>query len=162
MVEKWKPVVGFETHYAVSNLGRVKRIAGGRASRSGRLLKPCIDGHGYPRVGLCIHNKSTTICVHVLVARAFLGLPGKLQVNHKDGNKLNPIADNLEYVTARANIEHATRTGLKKTKVQMDQIEEIKIAYASGEAQTSIAKRYGMTSKGISCIVTGRNWAWLS
>jgi len=49
-----------------------------------------------------------TVTVHRLVAEAFVpNLSGKPQVNHKDSNRMNPRADNLEWVTAAENKEHS-------------------------------------------------------
>lgn len=52
--------------------------------------------------------------VHYIVACTFLGLPNnpKLEVNHKDGNRLNNYYENLEWITHQENIKHAVRTGL--------------------------------------------------
>lgn len=59
-----------------------------------------------------------TVCVHILVARAFVDNPRLLkEVNHKDGNKLNNSADNLEWVTRSENILHAISTGLQRIPI---------------------------------------------
>ena len=60
--------------------------------------------------------------VHRLVCYAFHPIPEKklfsdyqdMQVNHKDGNKMNNHADNLEWMTQNENQDHAYATGLKK------------------------------------------------
>lgn len=44
----------------------------------------------------------------------FIGKADHLQVNHKDGNKMNNKLDNLEYVTPSENLLHAHQTNLLK------------------------------------------------
>ena len=36
----------------------------------------------------------------------------------------------------------------------------IRAAYAEGESQAAIARRYGVTRATINLIMTGKNWAW--
>ena len=52
--------------------------------------------------------------VHRLVAECFVPKPPgeNLEVNHKDGDKLNNRASNLEWTTHLENVRHAYRTGL--------------------------------------------------
>lgn len=54
--------------------------------------------------------------LHRIVALLFIPNPeNKPDVNHKDGNKLNNKASNLEWVTKSENIQHALKLGLIKT-----------------------------------------------
>lgn len=56
-------------------------------------------------------NKGTKY-VHRLVATHFVPrVDGKTIVNHKDGNKLNNRADNLEWCTQAENIAHSIANG---------------------------------------------------
>ena len=76
---------------------------------SNRILKPQPNGKGYLRVIL----GGKRYFVHRLVAEKFIPNPeNKEQVNHKDGNKLNNNADNLEWVTNKENRKHAIENNL--------------------------------------------------
>ena len=78
-----------------------------------RLLKPHLGRHrcgGYYRVGI----NGRPEAVHRIVAECFCEKPtgvGKVEVNHKDGNKLNNHYTNLEWVTHLDNVRHAPPTG---------------------------------------------------
>ena len=74
---------------------------------------------GYYRVVLMHNNKKKTMSVHRLVARAWLlDYSNDLQINHKDGNKLNNDYRNLEMCTVQENIRHSITTGLKPKMVR--------------------------------------------
>jgi hypothetical protein len=100
MREQWKVINGFE-EYAVSNLGRIKRIIDGPGNaRVGRIIKPCANGSGYMYVTLTrrLQGLKTLVKrVHVLVAKAFIPNPLLLpDVNHK-GPKTDCRASRLEW-----------------------------------------------------------------
>lgn len=77
-------------------------------SQKGKPLKPSKNPQGYYTATLCIDGKPISVAVHTLVARAFCdGYSPELQVNHIDGNKENNQANNLEWVTAKENMEHS-------------------------------------------------------
>lgn len=114
-LEEWRPVVGYESLYAVSNLGRVRRVTATNRGKAGRILKPKLGKRGYYVVNLCNRptRRNRNITVHRLVAEVFIGpLPNGRQINHKDGIKTNNHIANLEYVTAADNRAHAVRLGL--------------------------------------------------
>lgn len=48
-----------------------------------------------------------------------------LVVNHKDGNKLNNVYTNLEWVTSVENASHASKTGLMKTAISDELLEKV-------------------------------------
>ena len=112
--EEWRPVVGFEGLYEVSNLGRVKRIMAGRGTNAkDGILKPNTSKKGYLRVFLSRNSKKYTKALHILVAKAWLPNPkGLPQVNHVDTIKANCRASNLEWASQVGNMQHAARNGL--------------------------------------------------
>lgn len=102
---RWMPVPGFEKEYMISDTGAVHSI------RRNLILKPKIDRYGYPAVLLTKPGVRKYTTVHRLVAETFIPNPlHKHTVNHKDENKLNNNASNLEWMTVRENCSYGTRT----------------------------------------------------
>lgn len=101
-IEK-RPVLidGFSGYY-VDSKGNVY-------GKRGNVLRPSINHSGYQLVVLSNGSDNLkTVSVHRLVALSFVpGYKEGLCVNHKDGNKLNNSAENLEWVTGSENIRHA-------------------------------------------------------
>ena len=105
--EYWKPVVGYEGLYEVSNWGRVKSIKFGKE----RILKLHKDTSGYLCVTLCKNNNQCQFKVHRLVAEVFIDNPNNYkEVNHKDENKTNNVVTNLEWCDRKYNVNYGTRT----------------------------------------------------
>ena len=87
--------------YEVSSLGRI------RHARRKQPLQLIDQGMGYLKFEAIIKGKKKTFKVHRQVALSFCeGWREGLQVNHKDGNKFNNRATNLEWVTASENVRH--------------------------------------------------------
>lgn len=95
-MEVWKDISGFE-NYQISNYGNVKSLNYGRTGKS-KLLKPTVSGKGYLQVRLYKSGKLTALMVHRLVAMEFIPNSNNWkQINHKDENKFNNNANNLEW-----------------------------------------------------------------
>jgi len=132
MKEIWKDIAGFEGHYQVSNLGRVRGLERSIKYSTGKIAvhkSKIFKGqyiYGYYYVHLCKNNKVKAFRVHRLVASAFIENPNNYEyVNHKDENKANNKSENLEWCTAKYNINYGTnkdRSSKKKEKpvVQID------------------------------------------
>ena len=104
MVEIWRPIPNYEGYYEASNLGRIRSIY-----RYKRVLKPMISNTGYERVDLFKNRHRRQYSVHRLVAITFVDNPdNKPFVNHRDENKINNCADNLEWVTHVENCRYGT------------------------------------------------------
>lgn len=107
MGEQWKSITGFEGFYEVSNKGRVKSLIS-----NGLIMKTYIINSGYEALKLTVNKKVSSRSVHRLVAREFCeGYSEELDVNHKDGNRLNNKSENLEWVTRKENIRDCMRRG---------------------------------------------------
>jgi hypothetical protein len=125
--EIWKDVAEYEGLYIVSNTGRIKSLF-----RYKKELKPKTEQNGYNRVQLFKNKKGKWLSVHRIVAEAFCDKPeGCDIVNHKDENKLNNNANNLEWCTAKYNNSYGTRlkrmvTNTDYTKRQINNKNQIK------------------------------------
>lgn len=98
--EIWKDVDGYDGTYKVSNMGRVKsvRYIDSAESVKEKTLSSPNNQNGYPSVSLCKYGRIKTFVVHRLVALAFVPNPlNKPHVKHKDGDRMNPKAQNLEW-----------------------------------------------------------------
>ena len=100
--EEWRRCQYPFVRHEVSNLGRI------RHALTKNILKLHENNAGYLRFAVSHKGKSVKVCVHEQVALAFVdGWREGLQVNHKDGNKQNNRAWNLEWVSASENMRHA-------------------------------------------------------
>jgi len=104
-LEIWKDIQGFEGHYQISNLGKVKSLKFGKE----RILKNRLNCCNYYSVMLSNGAaKRTDTNIHRLIALHFIPKPVgiKTEVNHKDNNRQNNSIENLEWITHAENIRH--------------------------------------------------------
>ena len=137
--EIWKPVVGYEGLYEVSNTGRVRSLDRyDRMNRfwKGRILNLHTDTGGYLYAQLYLNGKGKNYLVHRMVAQAFIPNPDNLpQVNHKDENKINDCVENLEWCSREYNINYGTiKDRIRNTA--------IKNGYWSGLSKKEYFKKY--------------------
>lgn len=143
MKEKWSPIEGFNGYYWISNRGRVKSYKKStRGNERGYIMKPSKNSNGYLHLGLTDYKGDTKMFkIHRLVAMAFIPNPdNKPQVNHIDEDKENNYIDNLEWVTAKENINYGTRTS--RMSINHDYTESIKkVNFKQRSGNTDYRKR---------------------
>lgn len=117
--EIWKPVVGWEGLYEVSNMGRVAslRPRGMNEKRRPRtphrsLCKPLARRNGYVHVALCLRNTRKWRSVHHLVLESFVGpRPSGGQCRHLNGITNDNRLSNLLWGTQEENSADKRRHG---------------------------------------------------
>jgi hypothetical protein len=169
MMDQWRPIPEWEGIYEVSRDGLIRSVAR-------TIHKPDGTEQRFNTAPLSAHNNSKGYLVvrlsdssngrrgmfrvHRLVASAFLEPPALgMEINHKDGNKANASASNLEWVTSKENKLHARDNGLMKyAKVDLQVAAEIRASVHRGEAKRALARAYGLSPKTIRRIVSGECW----
>lgn len=163
--ELWKVIEDYPD-YAVSNLGRVRRITPhGCMTKNpntypGKIIAIILGPDGYRRLYLYKKGESYVKKVARLVAVAFLGpIPKGKEVHHKDGKKENDISENLEYVTRSENIRYAfkLRGRRGKSKLCEEHVREIR-SLAGKFLQREIAELFEITQVSVSEIILRKTW----
>lgn len=116
MKEEWKDIPDYEGIYQVSNLGKIRNKKGNR--------KLTLRKDGYLHIPLTKSGKTKYYLVHRLVAQAFISNENNYkEINHKDENKINNCADNLEWCNRSYNINYGT-ANLKRAKTHYVKINQ--------------------------------------
>lgn len=108
MEEIWKDIKGYEGLYQVSNLGRVRSLdrevyhmnmgVVRKHIYKGKELRTFLEKDGYVYLFLYKDKRSKKYSIHRLVAENFILNSNNLPIiNHKDEDKTNNIASNLEW-----------------------------------------------------------------
>jgi HNH endonuclease/NUMOD4 motif len=160
--EEFRPVVGYEGHYQVSDQGRVRSL------KRGKVMAQMKNRRGYLQINLYWEGRAKNYLVHRLVAQAFLGrIPLAWQVNHKDGVKTNNKLDNLEVVTAEANRAHAREKGLFRpkhgeenfnAKLTEEDVRTIRRLWQEKVSALEISFRYRMSQRAIYSVIKRETW----
>lgn len=175
--EEWREVIGHESAYEVSSLGRVRSIA--RVIRStcrgvayskrhrGKELSLAVNSDGYLAGVMCLDGVRKNFELHALVCRAFHGEPkAGQQVAHRDGIRTNCRADNLRWVSPAENMEDRARhgrnpEGVRNGRAILTEADVLSIR-SSGASQRALARKYGVSRGAITGIISGRRWRCLT
>lgn len=152
--------------YEVSNLGRVRRAKPGRRTHAGRLMNQQLLKIGYPSVKPTVNGKNLMMYVHRMVAECFIGpCPDGHEVNHKDGDKANPVASNLEYVSHHENMSHARRIGLSpfgsrhgSSKLTEEKVIHMRTLHTNGKTLGELSAKFGVAVSTVCQIVKRDRW----
>lgn len=164
--ETWKPVVGYEGLYEVSDLGRVKKVARTITQADGtvkkideRILKQS-ESNGYLNVGLYRNGVSNPNWVHRLVAQAFIPNPNKLSdVSHLNEQRDDNRLTNLEWSSHRDNLNYGRRNeriseSISKPILQFDL--ETGLIIATYPSASIASKETGILISSLSRVARGK------
>ena len=156
-----------ECNYLISDMGNIKHI---KRNKNLKFSLSNYKGNGYPQVKIYLGSKLTCQKIHKLVMISFKQdeyFEGAV-INHIDGNKLNNNLDNLEWCTASENQKHAYKNNLlnikkgtdhNKTKLNANQVKEIRISYKTNElSMKEMSKKYNISYENIRAIVLNKIW----
>lgn len=175
MSERWKPVVGFEGAYEVSNFGRVRsldryvsqRTKWGGVSTSlkhGQLIRPGPVNSGYVQMHFHRDGHQTSKLLHAVVLEAFVGpRPEQAEGMHLDHDRRNNHLSNLAWGTRRENEDQKKAAGrVPKGEIsptsKLTERDVREIRKSIGIPQQELADRYGCTFSNISAIQLRKSW----
>lgn len=168
--EMWKPVMGFEGMYMVSNFGRIKSLP--RLGKVGqkvfsRIMKQANSKQKYLSVELSTNFKTKIFLCHRLVGMAFIPNPlNKPCINHINGIKTDNRVENLEWVSHKENNEHAKITNLVPlgelhTSSKITNKDALFIS-KSNMSTAQLAKKYNLSKTTVLSIKNGCTWSHLT
>ena len=101
--ERWNLIAGCP-NYEISNAGRIRNV------KFKRLLNPCKLNTGYLVVSLRNDVKVKSLCIHHLVANAFIENPSnKSCIDHIDRNRQKNNNTNLRYAARSENNQNKNK-----------------------------------------------------
>lgn len=160
--EIWKSIPNYENYY-VSNLGNIKR--NNKLLKQWNLTKKLYKNYSYKCVSLSKNGIVKKFLVHRLVASSFVNNPLlKSFVNHINCNSIDNRAENLEWVTNKENLIHASKNGLmergsKRHNAKLKEEDILKIRSLSGiKSHIEISKMFNISQPIVTRIINKKVW----
>lgn len=169
-IELWKPIIGFEDRYEVSNHGNVRGFwYGGYKMKSPKLKKPQRNKNGYYYVILQNGKIMKSFLLHRLVLSTFdKPMDRNIDCCHKNHNREDNRLCNLEWGTRKYNefqkkLNGTTAMGEKngKSKMTNEKVLQIRQLFSEGKSTNSIAKQLNLKQQNVWCICTKKTWKHL-
>lgn len=122
------------------------------------------NGRRMVKLTITLESKRKDILLAPLIALAFIGpKPVGKEVNHKDYDKANDRAGNLEYVTRSENLLHSYRHGRwrpvgelhGRCKLTDGDIAKMRNRAAVGESGAAIARDFGVSVSHANRVIRG-------
>lgn len=171
-IEEWRPVVGYEGLYEVSDKGRVRSLwcANGRVLRkrdTPYVLKQSKHGFGYLTVNLAKNGKHATTGVHTIVCAAFRGpAPEGTICGHDDNDPANNRLGNLNWITySKNNGDDRQRHGTAlngstnpQAKLTEAKVRELLLLHEQGLSLGQLAKRFEVSKPVVWKITRRQLW----
>jgi hypothetical protein len=170
MTEMWKPIVGYENYYEVSNFGQVKRIAPAMGTTKNKILKSWPDKEGRPTITLCVNRKIKKFRVSKLVCLTWHGPQPtpKHQAAHWDGDCTNNEESNIRWATQLENEQDKIRHGRYNhapkgsnsinSKLREEYIPIIYKLSSFGFSCKRIAILFDVEQTAIRSVIKGKTW----
>lgn len=151
--------------FEIAKDGTIRRIS------SGRVMSKYKATTGY--LAMRFYSSSHVykdVYLHILLGRAFIPNDDLLKdcINHKDGNKMNNTLNNIEWCTKAYNLDHALKTGLRKSakgeragrsKLTNEMVYEIRKLIIKGESYKDISLKFNVSDRSICAINLKQTWS---
>lgn len=163
---EWRTIKGYGNRYQVTEDGQARSLKAhgkgkGKGNRhQGKILSPSITTRGYPFVILCYKRKQTLRTIHSLVVEVWIGKKPSLKhyCYHKDGNKRNNYASNLEWLTSKQYCK--IRRNRRVTRlITEDMAININVMRKSRKSITEIAQVLGLEYQYVQKYLSGKTYA---
>jgi hypothetical protein len=158
--ERWRPVVGWECCYMVSDFGRIKSVRDGQD----KLLAGSQIRDGYHLLKLRDFPRQAARGVHCLVLEAFVGpRPGPdYEACHNDGSKANNHLSNLRWDTISGNSADRWLHGTMRGRNLLTDEQVVQIRTQANVHDLIWAARFGVKRHVIRNARTGRSFPWIT